>query len=134
MKTVIGLFDNFAQARDAVHALESAGISVNDISIVANKPPDVQSSIAFAPPAEETTGQTIRHDAVLGAEVGGVAGLIIALAGLAVPGFGWAVGAGWLWAIIAGVGIGAISGGLVGGLTSVGVPKEEASYYEEGVR
>ena len=33
-----------------------------------------------------------------------------------------------------GAGIGAVIGGLIGALTSVGVTREDAAYYNEGVR
>jgi len=36
MKTVIGLFDNFSEARETLHDLVSSGFSVDDISILAN--------------------------------------------------------------------------------------------------
>jgi uncharacterized protein (TIGR02271 family) len=37
-------------------------------------------------------------------------------------------------AALTGAGIGAVAGGLIGALTDVGVPEEEAGYYAEGVR
>jgi hypothetical protein len=37
-------------------------------------------------------------------------------------------------AIIAGAGIGATAGGLISGLTRLGVPEDDANYYAEGVR
>ena len=36
MKTIVGLFDTFDEAKKAATDLESAGIGHNDISIVAN--------------------------------------------------------------------------------------------------
>ena len=35
-QTIVAVFDDFSQARDAVNALESGGIPHSDISIVAN--------------------------------------------------------------------------------------------------
>ena len=70
----------------------------------------------------------------MGAEVGGVAGLLLGLTGLAIPGLGWIATAGWLGGMILGAATGAVVGGLVGALTSAGVPAEDAEHYNEAVR
>jgi uncharacterized protein (TIGR02271 family) len=44
------------------------------------------------------------------------------------------VAAGPLIAVLTGASVGAVAGGLIGALTDIGVPEEEASYYAEGVR
>ena len=137
MKTIVGLFDTFDEAKKAATDLESAGISHNDISIVANN----ESGQYAANSADTTTtgaphvsGHAIGHDAVVGAEYGGVAGLLLGLTGLAIPGLGWIATAGWLGGMILGAATGAVVGGLVGALTSVGVPEEDAAHYNEAVR
>jgi uncharacterized protein (TIGR02271 family) len=135
LKTVVGLFDDMAQAKRAALDLEGAGIPHNDISIVANN-----EGGKYAPVSTDTTtadtghGNAVGRDALVGAEIGGVAGLLMALTGFAIPGLGWIAGAGWLMALILGAGTGAVIGGIVGALTNVGVPAEDASHYEEGVR
>jgi len=135
LKTVVGLFDEMAQAKKAALDLEGAGIQHNDISIVANNEGGryAQSTTDTAP-ADEGAGHAIGQDAAIGAGIGGVAGLIMALSGVVIPGLGWIAGAGWLMALILGAGAGAVVGGLIGALTTVGVPEEDASYYNEGVR
>lgn len=135
MKTVIGLFDDMEQAKKAALDLEQSGIPHNDISIVANN-----EGGRFAPTSDASvpqtthTGHAIGHDALVGAEIGGVAGLLMGITGFAIPGLGWIAGAGWLMATILGAGTGAVIGGLVGALTDVGVPEEDAAHYNEGVR
>jgi len=135
VKTVVGLFDDMAQAKKAALDLEGAGIPHNDISIVANN-----EGGRYAPVNTDTAstdnggGHAIGHDALVGAEIGGVAGLLMAITGFAIPGLGWIAGAGWLMATILGAGTGAVIGGLVGALTHVGVPEEDAAHYNEGVR
>jgi len=133
MKTIVGLFDDMDLARTAALNVESAGISHNDVSVVANNEGGryLPTDAAAAPVA---TGHAVGHDAKVGAEVGGVAGLLLGLTGLAIPGLGWIAGAGWLMGMVLGAGTGAIVGGLVGALTSVGVPETYASHYTEGVR
>jgi uncharacterized membrane protein len=141
MKTVVGLFDTFEEARKAALDLEATQIFHDDISIVANN-----EGGQYAPRAVSTTdteavedtgdyrGHAIGHDAIVGAEIGGVAGLIIGMTGLAIPGLGWIATAGWLGATLLGAGTGAVIGGLVGALTHVGVPEEDAYNYNEAVR
>jgi uncharacterized protein (TIGR02271 family) len=135
LKTVVGLFDEMEQAKKAALDLENAGIPHNDISLVANN-----EGGRYAPAGDTATTQTttegnaIGQDALVGAGIGGVAGLLLALTGVAIPGLGWIVGAGWLMALILGAGTGAVIGGLVGALTQVGVPEEDAAHYNEGVR
>jgi hypothetical protein len=128
------MFDNMTQARAAALDLEKAGILHSDISLVANNETEEYAArntdTGYAP----VEGHAIGHDATVGAEIGGVAGLILGLTGVMIPGLGWIAGAGWLMGTILGAGTGAIIGGLVGALTHVGVPTEDAGYYTEGVR
>ena len=67
-----------------------------------------------------------------------MAGLLIGIGALAVPGIGPVLAAGplagALGTALAGAGIGAAAGGLVGALAGLGVPEEHAEYYAEGVR
>jgi len=133
LKTVVGLFDDMAEAKTAALNLENAGISHSDVSIVANNEGGRYAAVDTAP-SDSTRGHAVGHDALVGAEIGGVAGLLMALTGFAIPGFGWIAGAGWLMAAILGAGTGALIGGLVGALTDVGVPEADAAHYNEGVR
>jgi len=135
MKTVVGLFDDMDQAQRATRDLENAGIPRDDISVVANNEGNRYTTTDTGTTGEpEVTGHAVGHDAVVGAEIGGAAGLLIGLTGLAIPGLGWIAGAGWLMGLISGAATGAVIGGLVGALTHVGVPHEDAANYTEGVR
>ena len=135
MKTVVGLFDDMDQAQQAARDLENTGIPRDDISIVANNEGNRYTTTDTSATGEpHVTGHAVGHDAVVGAEIGGAAGLLIGLTGLAIPGLGWIAGAGWLMGLISGAATGAVIGGLVGALTHVGVPHEDAANYTEGVR
>ena len=69
--------------------------------------------------------------AAAGAVSGGIIGGVIgAAAALLIPGFGPAIAGGILLATLGGVAIGAAAGGLLGTLIGMGVPEEEARYYE----
>lgn len=133
MKTVVGLFDDFAQAKTVAVELERAGVSHDDISVLANNETAAHgpNDIVDAP---STTGHAMAKDATVGAEIGGVLGLLAGLSIFIIPGLGFIAGAGWLAGMLTGAGIGAVTGGLVGALTHVGVPHEDAAYFNEGVR
>ena len=134
-KTVVGLFDDFSQAQNAVHDLEGLGIAHNDISLVANNA-DGQHDQYVATSADHTVHAAggAGAGAVTGTVVGGGLGLLAGIGLLAIPGFGPVVAAGWLISTITGAGIGAAAGGLLGALVGAGVPHEEAHLYNEGVR
>ena len=134
MKTIVGLFDDMAQAKSAALSLESAGILHDDISVVANNEGGRYVATDGVSTDTTTSGHAVGHDAKVGLKVGGVAGLLLGLTGLAIPGLGWIAGAGWLMGMILGAGTGAIVGGLIGALTHVGVPETDAAHYTEGVR
>ena len=135
MQTVIGAFDNAAQAEKAAQDLVSAGIARDDISLVANN-----AGGQYAPVTETTTegttmtGHAVGHDATVGAEWGAGIGFLVGLTGLAIPGLGWIAGAGWLMGTLLGAGTGAVLGGLVGALTHVGVPADDAQRYNAAVQ
>ena len=79
-------------------------------------------------------GHAVTRDAGVGAEIGGVLGLLAGLSLFAMPGLGFIAGAGWLTGIFTGAGIDAVAGGLVGVLTHLGIPATDAAYYNEGIR
>jgi uncharacterized membrane protein len=121
------LYDDRAQAHQAVEALESAGFSDSEVSIVTR-----------------ATDGTVTHEsshtpgAVTGAEVGGVvgvgAGILAALGVMAIPGIGPLVGAGMLATTIVTGTSGVLAGGLVGALTDYGIDEADADVYAEGIR
>jgi hypothetical protein len=130
MKTVIGLFDDFMQAKNAAVELERMGVSPNDISVLANN----ETGNYISSGSEHGMGHAVTRDAGAGAEIGGVLGLLAGLSLFAIPGLGFIAGAGWLAGMFTGAGIGAVAGGLVGMLTHLGVPATDAAYYNEGIR
>ena len=133
MKTVVGLFDDYAQAKMAAVEVERSGVLHGDISVLANNETEVHGARA-AGDAGHGMGHAVTKDAGVGAEIGGVLGLLAGLSLFVVPGLGFIAGAGWLAGMLTGAGIGAAVGGLVGVLTHVGVPAADAAYYNEGVR
>lgn len=132
-QTVTALYDTYDEAISAAHALEEAGISASDISIVSNNADDRYNRDHTTHAAEDAG-----KGAGIGAVVGGVGGLLTGLGLMAIPGVGPVVAAGWLVATAVGAAGGAVvggaAGGLVGSLTSAGVHERDANFYAEGVR
>jgi hypothetical protein len=127
MKTISRVYDTYAQARNAVTDIEAAGVSDDQVSLVANK----YVSEKYADVEEVSAPAT---GAGIGGAVGGGAGLLAGLGLLAIPGLGPVVAAGWLAATAVGLAAGAATGGLVGALVKAGVPDSEAHIYSESVR
>jgi hypothetical protein len=134
---VTRLFDDYKRAEAAVLELESIGVSHTDISLIANEEA-ARRGAPQDPYVDAPTDAVTRKDATLGAEIGGVVGLLAGLAVLAIPGVGPVMAAGWLVSLITGAVVGAAAGGaiggLVGGLMDAGVPQDDANVLAEGVR
>lgn len=125
--TVVGVFEHFVQAEDAIRELEKAGIPRNHVSLAAAEAPATKNRTKDES-AELTAG------AGAGATLGGVAGLVLGLSALAIPGAGPIVAAGPLAAALASAGIGAAAGGFLGALSGMNVPERDAAYSADAVR
>ncbi|MGV3617642.1 MAG: general stress protein [Fimbriimonas sp.] len=129
--TVVGLFDDRETAQAAVKDLVDAGFGRDHISIVAadpggtlyNQHVDDEGSIA---------GEGAATGLTSGAVVGGLLGLLIGAGLIFVP--AGVLAAGPIVGLIAGGAAGAAAGGVLGGLIGLGIPKEDADVYAEGVR
>jgi hypothetical protein len=131
--TVTGLYDSYPAAKSAVDALEAAGISSSDISVIANN-----GDGSIVDKNHTNAGADAGAGAGVGAVVGGAGGLLAGLGMMAIPGVGPVVAAGWLVATAVGAAggaaVGAVAGGIVGSMTNAGVDEREAHLYAEGVR
>ncbi|MBV9993880.1 MAG: hypothetical protein JO127_01580 [Caulobacteraceae bacterium] len=146
-RTISRLFNNRADAENAVGELEANGVPSDDISIVASNAagsaPGEDRSFGRAPdarsdPKAEEAAEDAGKGAALGGVVGAGAGLLTGLGLMAIPGVGPVVAAGWLVSTLAGAGAGAVAGGAAGGvigaLSKAGLSEDEAHVYAEGVR
>lgn len=133
MRTITGLFDSYDQAQDAVRALKDAGVSSDDISIVANN-----ADGSYSTERGDDVAESAGAGAGVGAVVGGTGGLLAGLGLLAIPGVGPVVAGGWLVATaigaVTGAAVGGAAGGIIGALTDAGVDERDAHVYAEGVR
>lgn len=142
VKTVVGSFDNVANATAAARELRAAGFTDSDVNVIANnvQHPDGTLDADAVGRRGEVEGDAAdaaggaAKGMLAGGALGGAAGLAVSLLGLAVPGIGPILAAGPIAAALAGAGAGAVAGGLIGGLTDIGVDETEAEYYAEAVR
>ena len=120
--TVVGVFPRREQAERAITDLEAAGFRDDQIGLAMK---DGQTSNVAGRAADSDGGM---GGAATGAVVGGVLG---AVAAFVIPGVGPVVALGTLGTVLTGAAVGAGIGALAGGLIDMGVPDEEAHYYDE---
>jgi len=126
VSTVIGIFDDRSQAENAMHEIRNAGITDDEISIVAKE--DIVKD-----EGEQDRGNLtgeISRGATTGGTIGGLAGLIAGAGALTIPGIGPIVAAGPIAAGLTGV----AAGGITGSLVDMGIPEDRGEYYEEEVK
>ncbi len=127
MRTLVGVFEQLAEAESAVKELETAGFSRDGMSIIVNRAkcgPSLGPVENVMPPAGPGAG----------AAVGGLAGFAAGIVALAVPGIGPILAAGPLVAGLTGAGAGAAAGAMIAKLRQLGASEEEAGCYCEAVR
>jgi hypothetical protein len=123
-RPVVGVFTNRNSAEQAILDLKQAGLDSDRMGLL------MQNREEGKQVASET-GVNAGKGAVTGGVLGGALGAILAATGaFVIPGIGPFISAGILATAITGGAVGAIAGGLVG----LGIPKDEAEYYENQVR
>ena len=137
--TISRLYPSYREARDAVRALEGAGLKHGDISILVSNADGSYDEKNKTFPDRDLDGKDDRAEAAgtgagIGAAAGGAVGALTGLGLMAIPGVGPIVAAGWLVATLTGAAAGAATGGVVGALTQAGVSDEDAHVYAEGLR
>ena len=131
MKTIAGTFDSMVQAELVFHELENLGIPREGISILAGN--DAQRRDEYLAKAKEAqTGAGAA--AASAASFGGGIGLVASLVALAIPGVGPFITGGAITTLLAGLGVGAVGGGLIGAFRNMGIDREQAPLYEEAVK
>ena len=114
----IGIFRDPTQARRAIDELKRAGYSDQEIGYLTRV-------------GTEERGDDMVSSAATGAVGGGIiGGLLGAVVSLFIPGIGPFVAGGILAATLGAAGVGALAGSLIGILTGMGVPEEEARFYQ----
>jgi len=124
--TVVGVFPTRANAENAINDLHSRGFTDQQIGFIA-RDTNATDPNAMSADTDIPTGERAAVGAASGGVVGGLVG---AAASLLIPGFGPAIAGGILAATLGGIAIGAAAGGVIGALTHIGVPEDEARYYQ----
>jgi hypothetical protein len=143
--TVIGVFTDRGQAQAAVDDLRQAGFRDDQVGLV-SRTADTGGTTTHATghdqvrektglPADPTHSRW-EEGAGIGAAAGAAtgAGLGLAVAANLIPGVGQVIAGGTILAILASAGTGAAVGGILGALVGLGVPEEEATYYDTQFR
>ena len=121
---VVGVFFDRDDANRAVEDLRNAGFRDEDLGY-AVRGGDTTDATSDVP------GTAAGEGAATGMLTGGVLGGLVgaAAAGL-IPGFGPVIAAGILSTIVGGAAVGAAAGGMLGALMGLGIPEDEARYYQ----
>lgn len=129
--SVVGVFHNVRDAQAAIRELKDAGFRDDEIGVVG--PGDEMETT--------TTGRTggdthAAEGAAVGAAGGAGLGALwaIGIAAGALPAIGPVIAGGILSAVLASAAGGAAVAGLAGALVGMGIPEDEANYYENEFR
>jgi len=137
-KRVVGIFPKREDLQDTIQALKDADFDMERVSLLARNIEDVEGAKEIT----ERQGNESKEGAGIGATtgtlLGGVGGFLIGVGVLAIPGVGPILAAGTeiggLASTLAGAGVGAATGGIVGALIGLGIPEEKAKVYNERVK
>jgi hypothetical protein len=130
--TAIGVFPNRERARDAIVALKMAGFRGDELGIISRGIDQRHGNEVPSDPTHSRWEEGTGIGAAAGATTGLGLGLAVA-AGL-MPPIGPMIAGGTLMALIASAGAGATVGSVLGGLIGLGVPEDDAAYYDEEFR
>jgi hypothetical protein len=129
--TIIGVFNIPRNAQHAVQELRRAGFRDDHLGVVSHG----EESPAMEPASstDDVGASAVGAAAVTGSVVGAGAGSLWALgiaAGI-LPGIGPVIVGGLLASILASAALGAATGGVAGALVGLGIPEEDARFYED---
>jgi len=126
--TAVGVFTDHTQADKAVAELKRAGFRDDQIGVVGR---DWRADSANTT-VKKTEGTMAEEGGLAGVITGAAGGALIGLGVLSgvIPVIGPAIAAGTLGVILSNAAAGAAVVGLIGTLAGLGIPEEEARYYE----
>jgi hypothetical protein len=123
----VAVFDQVYKAEQAVEALLLEGFEKDQISVICSDPAKERHFKEFE---AEQAGEAAPRRAAVGGVIGATLGGLAAAAALVTSGGVAVVAAGHL---VASQAMGGIAGGFIGAMTSRGVDKEAAEYYEQSI-
>ena len=127
--TVVSVFHDRSTAERAIDELHRLGFRDDEIGFVARDGEGTGGTTTVDRGADDASdaGTGAMSGAIAGA---GIGGLIAAAAAMLIPGFGPVVAGGILATVLGGAAVGAAAGGIIGALVGMGVPEDEAEYYQ----
>ncbi len=133
LTTVVGSFANRTEAQDAVRALRAAGFADKSVGVAGKRMEYSGDHTSTSGLPNDPTHSRWEEGTGVGAAAGAVTGTGLGLAVVAglIPGVGPIIAGGMLMGLLASAGAGATVGTMVGGLIGLGVPEDEADYYED---
>ena len=139
MKSIVGIFNSFADATRGAALLRTVGISEDHIAVLSPHTPEAAVDARIPTTETEQPGMGQALGGVIGAGLGVAGGVSAgtAVASLLVPGVGPVLAFGLLGAALLGA-YGAAAGALAGGALEKGmyqgVPRDELYVYEDALR
>lgn len=128
MKTVVATFDTRPEAERALRRLVDAGISTENVSLLMSEEARIRELGVAGPTPAEGAGV----GGVWGGLLGALAGGLVAVGSIAVPGLGL-LALGPLVGALAGAGAGGAAGTLIGGLVTLGLSESEATATRDAI-
>jgi len=127
--TVVGVFEDYGKADQAVDELLKAGFRKDQIGVAMRHAEGTGGSVAGTDAEDSEAGTGAITGALTGLGLGALAGLGV-LAGV-IPVVGPAIAAGTLGVLLSNAAVGAGIAGLAGALIGAGIPEHEAEYYHQ---
>jgi uncharacterized protein (TIGR02271 family) len=127
-RTIVGVFESHAKAQQAVAQLRQAGFRDDQIGVIARNVAAARDTDDDDLTGDNYAGEGAATGIAAGAGLGALWGMGI-FAGL-LPALGPAIAGGALATILTSAAAGAAAAGLAGALVGMGIPKEEAEYYQ----
>lgn len=124
---VFAIVSNSLRAESIVSEIRLAGFAHQDVSVLF---PDMKATSKFAvmlKPSRAPEGAAV--GASTGVLLGGMAGWLVGLGTIMVPGVGALIAAGPFVAALSGMAVGATAGGLSGALVGLGFDSHDARFY-----
>ena len=124
----VGVFSDRTQAQQAVAELKRNGFTENEIGVTSR-----HEEGTVAGDSESGTGTKADEGALAGLATGAGVGALWGLGILAgvIPGIGPAIAGGTLGVLLSSAAAGAATAGLAGALIGLGIPEEDASFYQD---
>ena len=131
--TTVAIFSDRTQAQRAISELKAAGFTEEQIGVTARESDGAE---RLQSPGGKAKTTHAKEGAVAGVAAGAGVGTLWGLGILAgvVPAIGPAIAGGTLVALLSSAAAGAATAGLAGTLIGLGIPEEEAKFYDEEFR